>query len=79
MTPYVGLGVGAYYTRREIDIGYTNFVNEGWHFGLAPEVGVTIDAGDFAVLVSARFNYAFEAGSLPQELFFTFNVGAITF
>lgn len=72
LVPFVGLGVGTYWTRRQVNIGYLNTEDSDWHFGLAPDVGFLTDLGKHLnLLVDVRFNYAVPS----TETYFTFNIG----
>jgi hypothetical protein len=73
--PYAGLGLGTYFTFRSLDIGWVYAEDSGWHFGLAPMLGLEIDAKKLRLILGSRFNWVAKAGDSPEELFFTFNVG----
>ncbi len=77
--PHAGLRLGAYYTRRDLDAGLWYFSNDGWHFGFSPEVGVIIPTGSIQVLTAVGFNYLFEAGDMPEEMFFDLRIGILGF
>jgi hypothetical protein len=73
--PFIGLGIGTYYTFRQADIGWSYAYEDGWHFGLMPTLGVQIDTPGPQVILSSRLNWAAKTENSPQELFMTFNVG----
>lgn len=73
--PFVGLGIGTYYTQRRADAGWVYADQTGWHFGLMPMLGVQIDTPGPQVILSSRFNWAAKTDDSPQELYMTFNVG----
>jgi hypothetical protein len=64
LAPYVGLSTGTYYVRQLFDIGTREFTDDGWLFGLSPELGVLfpLRMGSVAML-SARYNYPFSGGN----------------
>jgi|SRR5688572_16981583 len=76
--PFVGLGIGTIYTRRNTDMNLYTVEQEAWNFALQPEVGFLYSVTDGAALfVSGRFNQAFKAGNEldSDQSFFTLNVG----
>lgn len=75
--PYVGLNAGTYYIERRVDIGVSAVVDDNWHFGWAPEVGVVVPLGrpDVALLAMIRYNWAFSAGGTGDQKFWGFNIG----
>ena len=75
VTAFVGLGVGAYVIENRFDIRQAAFAETNWHLGVAPEVGLAYKMGTAAaILVSVRYNHAFEAGDFTHR-FWNFNVG----
>jgi outer membrane protein len=78
MNPYVSLGIGTMYTRRNTDMNLYTLEQEAWNFLLQPEVGVQYMINEAAALnVSGKFNYGFKAGNeIPTaQSFFTLNIG----
>ena len=72
---FVGTGVGTYYTETRAELGLTAVTITKWHFGIAPEIGVMVPRfGAGAGLLSVKYNYAFEAGSV-KHAYWTFGVG----
>lgn len=75
-TPFLGLNAGTYYIKRRVEIGTVAITQNKWHFGLAPEAGFTIPISWHAVgFAAARYNYAFEAGDVPSQSYWSFNFG----
>jgi hypothetical protein len=75
--PFVGLGIGTVYTRRNTDMNVYTLEQEAWNFALVPEIGVqlTISEG-VAVAISGKYYYGFEAGELTgDQSYFALNVG----
>ncbi|MCP4197947.1 MAG: hypothetical protein GY762_12430 [Proteobacteria bacterium] len=69
--PFAGLELGAYYASRYVDAA----CEDGWHFGLAPEIGTLVHVGSVSFNFSVKFKYLVETNEAPEELFFGFNVG----
>jgi len=58
---FAGLGGGLYYAERRFDIGIFSFDSEEWHFGVAPEIGVSYEIDyDVRAVLAVRYNYGFE-------------------
>jgi outer membrane protein W len=77
--PYVGVNAGTYYIERRVDIGVVGIVEDNWHFGWAPEVGLVVPLGrpEIALLTTIRYNWAFSAGGTGDQKFWGFNIGII--
>jgi outer membrane protein len=77
LNPFVGLGLGTMYTRRNTDMNLYTLEEEAWHFALQPEIGVYYELNDGGgVTVSGKFNQGFKAGDLnSNQSFFTLNFG----
>jgi outer membrane protein len=76
--PFVGLGIGTIYTRRNTDMNLYTVEQEAWNFALAPEVGFMYSLTDgAAVLISGKFNQGFKAGNEldADQSYFSLNVG----
>ena len=74
--PYLGLGVGAFYVKRQLDIGILSENRNAWQFGVAPEIGFLfpMDMG-FNILLKLRYNYAMETGDEKAVNYVGINVG----
>jgi Outer membrane protein beta-barrel domain len=58
---YAGVGAGAYYLTQRLDIGLYTFSDTSWHFGFAPEIGISHEVGYHTRAVLAlQYNYAFK-------------------
>lgn len=78
LNPFVGLGMGTMYTRRNTDMNLYTLEQEAWNFLLQPEFGVQYLVNDAtAITVSGKFNYGFKAGSEldAAQSYFALNVG----
>jgi outer membrane protein W len=76
--PFVGLGVGTIYTRRNTDMNLYTVEQEAWNFGLQPEVGFQYLFDDAtAGTISVKFNQGFKAGNEldSSQSFISLNFG----
>ncbi len=75
--PYIGLGVGTYYIESRDFLGIYYIQGEAWHFGLAPEVGVTIPfgSGGAGLNVNFKYNWAAKTQSNPSYSWLGMNIG----
>jgi outer membrane protein W len=76
--PFVGLGIGTIYTRRNTDMNLYTVEQEAWNFALQPEVGFLYTLTDgAAIYLSGRYNQGFKAGDELDgaQSYFTLNVG----
>jgi hypothetical protein len=78
LNPYVNLGVGTLYTRRDTDIGLYRSETEAWQFNLKPEVGLIylINPG-LGVKISGKYHYAFESDELQSQSFAAVGLGIV--
>lgn len=62
--PFVGLAAGAVTSNQVLDVGFVEFNETNWHFGVAPSVGLLIPVS-FQTMVdlSARMSYGFPSGT----------------
>jgi len=76
-----GLGIGTYYIIQRFELGVTAIENDRWHFGLAPEIGILVPAGDIMLIASIKYNHAFDSGKTVfgdddnTQSYIGFNVG----
>lgn len=76
--PYVGIGIGAYFINSTVSSNNVNTKSSNtFHFGLSPEVGLTIPfiISNFGLNVNTRYNYALGAGSSSGYSWFDFCIG----
>jgi opacity protein-like surface antigen len=74
--PYLGLELGGYWVSRFTNMGWWSLEEEGWHFGIGPELGFLVPANrkvQFAF--SVKYKYLVKTSDLPEEMFLTFNFG----
>ena len=74
--PYIGLNAGTYFIERRVEVGLVAIDDDNWHFGLAPEVGVTFPLGWRARgLFNARFNWAASSGGSGDITYWNLGFG----
>jgi opacity protein-like surface antigen len=77
-SPYAGLGIGGIKVDRRSEMGLWQHTENKWHFGLAPEIGTLIYTwGNFDILFSIRYNYAFKTGDTPAYSYLGINLGIL--
>jgi outer membrane protein len=75
--PFIGLGAGTIYTRRNTDMNLYTIEREAWHFALQPQIGFMYTVNDMAAFtVTGKYNYGFASDDLgdPQS-YFSLNLG----
>jgi len=78
VNPFAGLGLGTMYSLQNTDMGTYTFERDAWHFVLAPEIGVLLEAAPgVGFTLNTKYYYGFKAGDLPAQGFFTLNVGFV--
>ena len=77
--PYAGIGGGAYRIEEILEIGVFEVIEDSWHFGLAPEVGMMVPLADLYAMVNLKYNYAFEGGGQQPHSYWGINVGIYDF
>jgi len=76
-TPYASLGIGTMWSERRTSVGTWEIYKDAWPFVLRPELGVVYNTGGLGFTVSSKYYYGFKTGDLPEESFFTINVGLV--
>lgn len=75
LQPFVGGGIGTYWIENQMEIGTVAFQDANWHFGLAPEVGLTMPLSrGIRGLFNARYNWAVESDDI-EHTYWTFGFG----
>ena len=78
LSPYAGLGIGGTKIDKRSEMGLWSISENKWHFGLAPEIGTLIyTGGNFDILFSVRYNYAFKTGDTPAYSYLGINLGIL--
>jgi hypothetical protein len=74
---FLGVGVGAYYIMKRLQIGLANLEDKDWFFGGGPEFGFLIPWNEVYFLASARMNYAVRNFSDTEdaEMWWTAKIG----
>ena len=77
INPFVGLGTGVIYTRRNTDMNLYTLEQEAWNFGLQPQIGIEIDNNlTSAFTIIAKYYNGFAAGDFDKnQSYFSINVG----
>jgi opacity protein-like surface antigen len=76
--PFVGLGIGTMYSRRNTDMSTYTLEEEAWHFVLRPEAGFIYEVSpDLGLSATAKYYIGFEAGDLPTQSYITLNFGVV--
>ena len=78
LIPYLGIGIGTYFINKSsISDNVTLESNNSFHFGVSPEVGITIPfiVSNFGLNLCSRYNYAIKTGSSPEYSWFDFTIG----
>jgi opacity protein-like surface antigen len=76
--PYAGIGIGTYYIGTSVSSN--NVItesNNSFHFGVSPELGITIPSifRNFGFNFSARYNYAFGTSKATAYSWFNYSIG----
>ena len=73
---YVGLNAGTYFIERRTDVSVVSVIDDNWHFGIAPQVGVIfpLGYGRGHGVIDVRYHHAFEAGGSEYD-WVSFSIG----
>ncbi|MFP4470054.1 MAG: outer membrane beta-barrel protein [Bacteroidales bacterium] len=76
--PYVGLNAGGIYAVYRKDIGLYRIEEDPLKLGLAPEIGVMVDAyTGMGFTINARYNYGLQTSETDALNYFGINVGLL--
>ena len=78
LKPFVTLGIGTMYSRRNTDMNLYTVELEAWNFALQPEIGVQYELSDMTALhLSLKYMQGFQAGNelKSSQSYFSLNVG----
>ena len=76
--PYIGLGIGGYFINSSVSSSIMGTKNtNSFHFGVSPEVGITIPfiISNFGLNISSRYNFVLKTASTTNFSWFDFNIG----
>jgi outer membrane protein W len=75
--PFVGVGVGTMYSRRNTDMNLYTLEEQAWHFAVKPEVGFLYQLQpELAAFVAVKYYNGFQAGDFKQtQSYITLNIG----
>jgi len=79
VSPFVGLGTGVMYTRRNTDMNLYTLEQEAWNFSLQPQIGVQFNNSiSSATTIMLKYYYGFKAGELDEpQSYLSLNVGFV--
>jgi hypothetical protein len=76
VTPFIGVGAGITYMRKEVKTRPFSNEVDPWHFTVAPEAGLRIKSkSNVALLLSARYNYNFKTPESGYQSYMGVNIG----
>jgi len=77
--PFVGLGMGTMYSRRNTDMNLYTIEQEAWHFALRPEIGLLYSMSDMtSAYLGVKYYTGFKAGEFDtSQSYFAINVGFV--
>ena len=76
--PYAGIGIGTYFINSYIKSNNVSSEStSSFHFGVSPEVGITIPfiISNFGLSLSTRYNYALGNSNTDSYSWFDFSIG----
>jgi outer membrane protein W len=78
INPFVGLGIGTMYTRRNTDMNLYTLEADSWAFALQPEAGVRVDmSSQVDFILALKYNYGLSTNELPAQSYLAVNVGFV--
>jgi hypothetical protein len=77
--PFIGTGVGIFYTEQELQFGANRISENSWNFGVAPEAGFYIPFGlqsSLGLMASVKYNLVFyNYQDISQLSYINYNIG----
>ncbi len=73
--PFIALGAGAARSSQRVQVGYSQFFRDAWHFAIAPEAGLHVPVGPTVLLFDLRLNYLTQSEETPAQLFGNLSFG----
>lgn len=78
VNPFVGIGIGTMYSRRNTDMGQYTLEEEAWHFAIRPEIGVLYEVNPaLSFSLTGKYYMGLEAGDLDAQNYFALNFGFV--
>jgi hypothetical protein len=72
----MGIGVGASWIERTVDIGLFRERTDNLHFTVAPELGFVVKPSEHVrLIVSSRYHFAAASGGSPDQQWFSLGLG----
>lgn len=79
ITPYIGIGNGAYLVRQEVWVGLDEYIDEKWRYGIFPEAGIRLRVIDaFGFTLGSKYNFIVRGQRFADKEhlhFWDFNLG----
>jgi hypothetical protein len=75
--PFIGAGMGVTADISRTNIGLYSFEKTGWHFTVAPELGIKIPLGYGSITTSLRYTYGVKTKELESISYFSLNLGML--
>jgi hypothetical protein len=75
--PFIGSGIGVTADIAKTNIGLYSFQKTGWHFTIAPEIGIKIPLGYTSLTGSLRYTYGVKTKELGNLSYFSINLGGL--
>jgi hypothetical protein len=75
--PFLGSGLGVTADIAKTNIGLYSFQKTGWHFTVAPELGIKIPLGYGSITGSLRYMYGVKTKELDKISYFSINLGML--
>jgi outer membrane protein len=73
---YAGLGAGAYWIEKKLEVGTGAHQTTNWHFGFCPELGFYYGLSFNAYLnLSIKYNYALKSGDNTGQSYLSLGLG----
>lgn len=78
-SPFVGLGTGVMYSRRNTDMNLYTIKQDAWNFSFQPQIGVQINNSlTSATTIMLKYYYGLKAGDLAEpQSYLALNVGFV--
>lgn len=78
VNPFIGVGIGTIYNRRDLDMSVYTFYTDAWQFAIRPELGVNINASpNMDIRLVGKYFGAFKTSDMDAQTYFTFNIGFV--